>query len=116
MGLRRYISGLTHLNHHGQSPCCKGREEAKRLTPLFLQDNGFSPSPPFADLILQEALAQLDDPAGAAKRHWIERGDCSFIDELALIIEGLYFREPPSSTDKPVSRHPALRVDSLAGG
>jgi hypothetical protein len=77
----------------------EGREEAKRLTPLTQQDNGLSPSPPFGL-----------HPAGAAKRHWIEPGDCSFRDELVLIFEGLYFREPPSSTDKPLSRHPALRV------
>jgi hypothetical protein len=39
------LPGLTHLNHHGQSPCFKGREEAKRLTLLLARQRSFSVAP-----------------------------------------------------------------------
>jgi hypothetical protein len=49
----------------------------QNASPCFLkQDNGFSPSPPFTGNARSK---------GTKKHHWIERGDCSFIDELALI-------------------------------
>lgn len=42
MGFRGFAaSGKPGAVHHSQSPCFKGREEAKRLTPLFCKTTAF---------------------------------------------------------------------------
>ena len=56
-------------------------------------------------------IAHIPDSKNV-KNHWIERSDYF----PAIQKQKDYLIEPPSSTDKPVSRHPALPAEHAKGG